>query len=114
MPENEDQQWADEWREKGRIQDRKARDKVITSGGSPPPKLDEDNLFTEGSSRKRFRPVYRPREDITDKEEDKGWNSVENFTNGRVSRRWPAQESSFSCNPEKEEEEQRKFFKNSA
>ena len=85
---NQDQQWADEWREKGRAQDRRTRDEFISSGGSPPPKLEEENLFSEGSSRKRMKPVYRPKEDITDKKEDRNWNSVEDYTNGRFVRRF--------------------------
>ena len=116
LPMNQDQQWAEEWREKGRAQDRKTRDEFISSGGSPPPKLEEENLFSEGSSRKRMKPVYRPKEDITDKKEDRTWNSVEDYTNGRIVRRFVSrgvQASSSSSHLEKEEEEQRKFFTNS-
>jgi hypothetical protein len=60
---------ADEWRDKGRSLYRRSRDNEISRGNSPPPKFEEDNLFTEGSSRSRVKPVYRPKEDITDKQD---------------------------------------------
>ena len=46
-------------------------------------KLDEDNIFSEGTSRKRVKPTYRGKSDITDKREDHEWNTVENFSNGK-------------------------------
>ena len=59
--EETDPEWADEWREGGRTQDRRTRDEEIARGASPPPKLEEDNIFTDGSSRKRTMPAYRPK-----------------------------------------------------
>ena len=47
-----DPEWANEWRNKGKAQDRRSRDSEIARGGSPPPKLEEENLFSEGNSRK--------------------------------------------------------------
>ena len=66
MPDSRDEEWANEWRERGRTLKRRARDQEISRGGSPPPKLEDDNLFTEGSSRKSIKPFYREKEDITD------------------------------------------------
>ncbi len=50
MPDSNEQEWAEEWLEKGRTQDRMSRDEVMARGGSPPPKLEENNMFTEGTS----------------------------------------------------------------
>jgi hypothetical protein len=75
---------ANEWRDKGRSLNRRSRDEEISRGNSPPPKFEEDNLFTEGNSRRRVKPIYRPKEDITDKQESREWNSVDEFTNGRL------------------------------
>ena len=83
IPDSAEQEIANEWQEKGRILDRKSREEEIARGGSPPPKFDEENLFTEGNSRKRTKPMYRNRYDITDRVEDKEDNTVELFTNGR-------------------------------
>jgi hypothetical protein len=73
-----DPEWANERRNKGRAQDRRSRDSEIARGGSPPPKLEEENLFSEGNSRKTSKPVYRKQNDIT----DKVWDSNEKFSNG--------------------------------
>jgi hypothetical protein len=78
-----DPEWANEWRNKAIAQDRRSRDKEIAGGGSPPPKLDEENIFSEGNSRKRSKPVYRQPYDVTDKVEDHEWNTTEKFSNGR-------------------------------
>jgi hypothetical protein len=84
MPDSNEQAIANKWREKGKTQYRRSRNEEIARGGSPPPKFDEENLFTEGDSRKRTKPVYRMKEDITDKIEDKERDSVEQFSNGRL------------------------------
>lgn len=42
LPDVRNEEWADEWREKGRAQDRRSRDQTMARGGSPPPKLDEE------------------------------------------------------------------------
>ncbi len=59
----------------------------MARGGSPPPKLHEENLFTEGSSRKRAKFVFRLKgeSDCWDKivEEKYSGNSVEEYTNSR-------------------------------
>ena len=68
---NNEKEWAEEWREKGRASDRRSRDEEIARGGSPPPKLDADDFFSEGSSRKRTKPVYRNKCDITYKVEER-------------------------------------------
>ena len=62
----DDEEGANEWRDSGMKSKRKARDQEISRGGSPPPKLEEDNFFTEGSSRKSNKPCYREKEEITD------------------------------------------------
>ena len=59
LPDEQDKEFANEWRAKGRASDRKTRDEEIARGNSPPPKLDAEDLFSEGSSRKRTKPVYR-------------------------------------------------------
>jgi hypothetical protein len=68
MPDSRDEEWANEWRESGIRSKRKARDQEISTGGSPPPKLREDNLFSEGSSRKSNKPYYKEKEEITDED----------------------------------------------
>jgi hypothetical protein len=51
MPDIQEEESANEWRDKGRSSNRRTRDEEIARGNSPSPKLEEDNLFTEGSSR---------------------------------------------------------------
>jgi hypothetical protein len=60
----------------------------MEKGGSPPPKFHEDNLFTEGCSRKKAKSTYKLKGESDcwgDHQEDKGFeNTVEDYTNGSL------------------------------
>ena len=83
LPDEQEKEFANEWRAKGRASDRRTRDEEIARGNTPPPKLDNEDFFSEGSSRKRTKPVYRDKNDITDKVEERMSSSVEHYTTGR-------------------------------
>ena len=85
LPDEQEKEFANEWRAKGRASDRRTRDEEIARGNSPPPKLDAEDLFSEGCTRKRTKPVYRDKNDITDKVEERMSSSVEHYTTGRFS-----------------------------
>jgi hypothetical protein len=79
----EDPAIANEWKSKATMMDRRSREEEIRRGGSPPPKLDEENIFSEGNSRQRTKPAYRDKSELTDKVEEKFRSSVERYTSGR-------------------------------
>jgi len=54
-----DQEFANDWTNRSRAYYRKSRNEVMERGGTPPPKFHEDNLFTEGCSRKKAKATYR-------------------------------------------------------
>ena len=81
--QDQDPEIAKEWKSKSTMYYRRSRDQDMARGGSPPPKFEEENLFSEGNSRKRVKPFYRPKEDITDKVEDRGRDSVDQFIRGK-------------------------------
>ena len=54
-----DQEFANDWTNRSAAYYRKSRNEVMERGGSPPPKFHEDNLFTEGCSRKKAKATYR-------------------------------------------------------
>ncbi len=57
-----DHESADEWAEIRRRAHRRSRDNEIERGKSPPPKLQEENLFSEGDSRPSRRSTYQTEE----------------------------------------------------
>ena len=83
LPDEQEQVSANEWRERSMASDRRTRDEEIARGNSPPPKLDSEDFFNEGSSRKKSKPIYRNKHYITDKVEEEMSSSVENYTTGR-------------------------------
>ena len=52
-----------EWRQRREDYVRSARNAEMEGGRSPPPKLKEENLFTDGDSRQPFKPVYKTKEE---------------------------------------------------
>ena len=68
-----DREDAEEWTEKQRRSQRMRRDEEMRGGNSPPPKLKEENLFSEGDSRPITRHVYRTKEE----EDNWGWGKNE-------------------------------------
>ncbi len=63
---------ADFWSNRVRVSERIKRNESIERGGSPPPKLKEENLFSEGDSRPRKkRPVYMSKEET----DNWGWGN---------------------------------------
>jgi hypothetical protein len=83
-----DQEFADEWKTKSETYYRRSRNERMEKGGSPPPKFHEDNLFTEGCSRKKDKSTYKLKGESDcwgDHQEDKDFeNTVEDYTNGRL------------------------------
>ena len=56
------QEAANRWQESARLIERTSRSEEMEGGRSPPPKLAEENLFSEGDSRLRPRPTYAVKE----------------------------------------------------
>ncbi len=52
-----------EWRRRREDYVRSKRDAEMDGGRSPPPKLREENLFTDGDSRPSLKPVYKTKEE---------------------------------------------------
>jgi hypothetical protein len=60
--QRDDEEEANRWEETGRRSMRLRRDKEMQGGRSPPPKLKEENIFSEGDSRRSTRPAYQVKE----------------------------------------------------
>jgi hypothetical protein len=58
-----DTEEAEEWAERARKAKRARRNEDMRGGNSPPPKLNEENLFSEGDSRPSNRPTYKTKEE---------------------------------------------------
>jgi hypothetical protein len=75
---------ANSWEETGRRSLRQRRSKEMEGGRSPPPKLKEENIFSEGDSRASSRPAYQVEEsknnwgwgDESDEDKEKTLSSI--------------------------------------
>ncbi len=70
--QREDKEAANSWEETGRRSLRQRRNQEMEGGRSPPPKLREENLFSEGDSRVRSRPAY----ELDESKNNWGWGDV--------------------------------------
>jgi hypothetical protein len=62
-----------EWKRRSEDDVRSKRNAEMEGGRSPPPKIREENLFTDGDSRPSFKPVYKTKEE----KNNWGWNNDE-------------------------------------
>ncbi len=60
--QKEDKEAANSWKEAGRRSLRQRRNQEMEGGKSPPPKLQEENIFSEGDSRVSSRQAYQFKE----------------------------------------------------
>ena len=67
--QREDEEEAKRWEETGRRSLRQRRDQEMEGGRSPPPKLKEENIFSEGDSRRSSRPAYQ----VQESKDNWGW-----------------------------------------
>ncbi len=76
------QEAANRWQESVRLNERTSSREEMEGGRSPPPKLAEENLFSEGDSRPRSRPTY----EVKESRNKWGWDdNVENTKEETIS-----------------------------